>query len=76
MLRDQGGPEYQGREKLRVREVSRGGWMRQGVRIGPEPASHSLNCTDTEESVTLVLRSPPGSSRFFALCRKLSLIHI
>lgn len=41
------------------------------IRLGESPVrGHSRSCTDTEESVTLVLRSPPGSMRFLALCWK------
>lgn len=39
-------------------------------RLGEPVSGHSRSCTDTEESVTLVRRSPPGSMRFLALCWK------
>lgn len=81
-IKGTGGGEHQGGAKRRPqsRRVGEGprdrvkcqgcGQVTPGVRTGPESASHSLNCTDTEESVTLVRRSPPGSIRFLVLCRK------
>jgi hypothetical protein len=59
------------REVPKGTSKGQGGNMESGMaQRGPKADCHSLSCTDTEESVTLVLRRPPGSMRFLALCRK------
>lgn len=76
--RGHSGAKGSGNETLEVREVRKeqegalglkgqAGAVGQG---GTGAASHSLSCTDTDESVTLVRRIPPGSVRFLVLCRK------